>query len=380
MNDLAATLRRDLADQIAAASPPPDPAWISALSAVPREHFVDHSIYRPAPSGWEPTHRAHLSDEEWLRLVYTDQTWVTQVDGVDAADAPYPVVGAPTSSGTKPSLVVRALHATGLRRGDKILEIGTGTGYSTALLCHRLGQKNVVSVEYDTAVARRAAAHLHAAGYAPTLVTADGLRGHQDAAEYDAIVATCSVRSIPRSWLFQITDNGSITCTLSGWMLASAMIRLTLDENGDAHGRFLAGGDSVSYMLARPHERPPRPTLYRHPGDTRPTRIAPSLLTDPTGRFIAQLAAPSAELVTTDDSYVLVDVATGSQAWTEDDSPETTVHQHGPLRLWDQVEDAILTWQKEGAPDITACGMTATPEDQYVWLTGPGGPRWPLPA
>ncbi|MFH8411086.1 ATP-grasp peptide maturase system methyltransferase [Streptomyces sp. NPDC018019] len=379
MTDLAATLRSALAEQVAAKNPSLDPAWAAALAAVPRELFVDHSTYRPTAAGWEPAHRAQLGEEQWLRMVYTDQTWVTQVDGTDAADAQAPLTGAPTSSGTKPSLVVRTLHTTGLRPGDKVLEVGTGTGYSTALLCHQLGQDHVVSVEYDTDVARRAATHLSKAGFAPTLVQADGLRGHQDAAEYDAIVATCSIRSIPRSWLYQITDNGSITCTLSGWMLASGMIRLTLDENGDAHGRFLAGGDTVSYMLARPHERPPRPTLYRHPGDTRPTRIPPSLLTDPTGRFVAQLAAPSAELVTVGDSYVLVDVATGSQAWTESGAPDTAVHQHGPLRLWDQVEDAIMTWQKEGAPDITAFGMTATPDDQYVWLTDADGPCWPLP-
>ncbi|GCD44255.1 ATP-grasp peptide maturase system methyltransferase [Streptomyces paromomycinus] len=378
MNDSAA-LRHALADQVAAASPPPAPVWIAALAAVPRERFMDHSVYRPAPPGWEPVHRARLGEEEWLRMVYTDQTWVTQVDGVDAADAPGPVTGVPTSSGTRPTLVVRTLHAAGLRSGDKVLEIGTGTGYSTALLCHSLGHDHVVSVEYDTGVARRAATRLHAAGYAPTLIQGDGLRGHQEAAEYDAVVATCSVRTIPRSWIFQITDAGSITCTLSGWMLASGMIRLTLDENGDAHGRFLAGGDSVSYMLARPHERPPRPTLYRHPGDTRPARIDPSFLTDPTGRFVAQLGAPSAELVSTGDNYVLIDVATGSQAWTEGGGADTAVHQRGPLRLWDQVEDAVLTWQKEGAPDTTAFGMTAAPEEQYVWLGSPDGPRWFLP-
>ncbi|MGW7553513.1 hypothetical protein ACWGJZ_19985, partial [Streptomyces rimosus] len=52
---------------------------------------------------------------------------------------------------------------------------------------------------------------------------------------------------------------------LDGWMLASGLIRLALDENGNAHGRFLVGGDTVSHTLTR-HERPhPLPPLRRHP-------------------------------------------------------------------------------------------------------------------
>ncbi|MFH8345098.1 hypothetical protein [Streptomyces sp. NPDC018045] len=50
-----------------------------------------------------------------------------------------------------------------------------------------------------------------------------------------------------------------VVCTLSGWMLVSGMIRLTLDENGNAYVRFLAGGATVSYMLARPTNARPAP-------------------------------------------------------------------------------------------------------------------------
>ncbi|MFE2678544.1 methyltransferase domain-containing protein [Streptomyces hygroscopicus] len=48
-------------------------------------------------------------------------------------------------------------------------------------------------------LAESAAASLRTAGYAPTLVTGDGLHGYRDGAEYDAVVATCAVRHIPRS-------------------------------------------------------------------------------------------------------------------------------------------------------------------------------------
>ena len=89
------------------------------------------------------------------------------------------------------------------------------------------------------------------------------------------------------------------------------MIRLVLDDEGTAHGRFT--GDTITYMLARPHERPPSPTFFRLDGDSRRTRLDPGLLEEWAGRFVAQLAAPSAELMTTSSGIILRDVATGSQ-------------------------------------------------------------------
>ncbi|MGW5211158.1 ATP-grasp peptide maturase system methyltransferase [Streptomyces sp. NPDC004051] len=370
-------IRQSLAGELAAQGLLTDPAWRAAVEAVPRELFLGGAVFRSDGARWEPVRRERLGDDEWLRTVYSDTTWVTQVDGISAQEAAGPVSGRPTSSSTLPSLVVRMLELADVQDGDRVLEIGTGTGYSTAVLCHRLGDETVYSVEYDEEVAAAAAQHLRAAGCSPHLVVGDGLRGHQDGAEYDAVIATCAVRTIPPSWLWQLRDGGSITTTISGWMLGSGLIRLVLDEEGVAHGRFAA--DPVSYMLARPHERPPRPTFYTHPGSTRDSWVSPGLLDDWTGLFVAQLGAPSAELVRTGDGLALVDAATGSQAWTERDGDGWTVHQDGPLRLWDQVEDALDVWQKAGSPDQSAFGMTVTEWDQVVWLGDPEGPRWRLP-
>ncbi|MER6141265.1 ATP-grasp peptide maturase system methyltransferase [Streptomyces sparsogenes] len=374
----AARLRRALAEQINENVRITDPAWLAAVEAVPREVFLGTDFYRPSGPTWEPVSRSRMGEDEWLRLAYSDTTWVTQVDGIDPADAAGPLNGRPTSSSTLPSLVVRTLEVAGIRDGDKVLEVGTGTGYSTAILCHRLGEANVTSIEYDPRLAERAAERLHSLGYSPTLVTGDGLQGYGEGGEYDAVVATCAVRHIPRPWLWQVRDDGSITTPLSGWMLASGLIRLTVDDSGIATGRFT--GDTVSYMLARPHERPPRPVFHRLPGRTRPSRVDPALLQEWTGHFIAQLAAPSAEFwISGDNDVVLADVATGSQAWTETDRGGWTVHQHGPLRLWDQVEEALVTWQKAGSPGQAAFGMTVTDEAQTVWLHDPDGPTWSLP-
>lgn len=369
--------RTALADELARGGRLTDPAWRAAVEAVPREVFLGDAVFRQDGAGWTPVRRSQLGEDEWLRLTYADTTLVTQVDGVSAIDAAGPVHGRPTSSSTLPSLVLRMLELAGVSEGGTVLEIGTGTGYSTAILCHRLGDRAVYSVEYDPRLGETAADHLRTAGFAPRLVTADGLRGYQDGPEYDTIIATCAVRTVPPSWLWQLRDAGSIVTTLSGWMLASGLIRLVLDDEGVARGRF--AGDDATYMLARPHERPPRPTFYPHPGTSRTVRFNPDVLDDWTARFVAQLAAPSAELVRTAEGVALLDVATGSQAWTEPDGDGWLVHQDGALRLWDRVEDALARWQAEGAPDQTAFGMTVTEWDQTVWLGDPDGPSWRLP-
>ncbi|MBB5119960.1 ATP-grasp peptide maturase system methyltransferase [Streptomyces eurocidicus] len=379
MNVDSGQYRRELAGAIVATGVLTDPALREAVESVPRELFLGEAVYRPEGAAWVPVRREEVGEAEWIGMACADRTWVTQVDGLDADRADVPVTGSPTSSSTLPSLVVRMLQLADLREGSSVLEIGTGTGYSTAILAHRLGDGRVTSVEYDPGVARRAAARLDAAGYSPFLVVGDGLQGHKERAEYDAVVATCAVRHIPPSWLWQVRVGGTVTTTLSGWMLASGLIRLTVAEDGSASGRFT--GDPVSYMPARPHERPPRPAFFRRRGITRSGRVDPVVLDDWTGHFVAQLAAPSAEVMTTGDGPVLVDVATGSQAWTEPSGSGWTVHQHGPLRLWDQVEEAILLWQGAGAPDQSRFGMTVDAEHaQTVWIGSPDGPSWQLPA
>ncbi|RLU78111.1 methyltransferase [Streptomyces griseocarneus] len=375
---MSSSFRKELADVIAATGALSDPALGTSFERVPREIFLGDAVYRLNGTSWEPLRREVVREEEWLRLACTDQTWVTQVEGVDAIDAPGPLAGNPTSSSTLPSLVARMVQVAGVRDGDTVLEIGTGTGYSTAILADRFGESCVTSVEYDSGIARRAAAHLEAAGYAPNLVVGDGLQGHEERAEYDALIATCAVRHIPAPWLWQVRVGGSITTTVGGWMLASGLVRLVVGEDGGASGRFT--GDTVSYMLARPHERPPRPVFFRRGGDARASLVDPAVLEDWTGHFVAQLGAPSAELMQTGDGVVLVDVATGSQAWTETAGGGWAVHQYGPLRLWDQVESAVRTWQAAGSPDQSAFGMSVSPDcTQTVWLGSPEGPSWRLP-
>ncbi|MEO3874113.1 ATP-grasp peptide maturase system methyltransferase [Nonomuraea sp. B12E4] len=376
MTDMATGLRLALADSLGSTG------WREALMKVPRELFLGKVVYRTdgaRADRWVPLRQSEMSRDDWLSLAYADQTWVTQVGGVLAEDAPDVVIGQPSSSSTLPSLVVLMLEAAGISEGDKVLEIGTGTGYSTALMCARLGDKAVTSIEYDPEVAARAETAISAAGYSPTCVVEDGLNGYAANATYDKVISTCSVRVIPLPWLWQIRSGGTITTPMWGWMGGVAFAHLTVADDGTASGRFMR--EDLCFMTARAHLAPPRPPIITGIGQARPSEIDPTILRNDTALWVAQLAAPQAQCSWGEDTTILLDVSTGSRADTRPDSAGGwTVYQHGPLRLWDAVEEAILTWQGAGSPHQSGFGLTISRDSQRVWLGEPDGPGWQLPA
>ncbi|MEV6395608.1 ATP-grasp peptide maturase system methyltransferase [Streptomyces sp. NPDC051907] len=383
-NETAAALRRRLVEQLVADGVVHDAEVRRAAETVPRELFLGPAIYKPSsPPGvtvWTPTRRDDTPTDEWLRLTYQDQTWVTQLDGVLAEDAAGPVTGgSPTSSSTLPSVILWMIEQAGVTRGKRVLIVGAGTGLSTAYVCEVAGEDHVTSIETDAAAAERARKALAEAGYAPTLITADGLRGYPDRAPYDIVIAFCSMRHVPYGLLQQIEVGGTLLVTLAGWGVAHGLARLAVETDGVAEGRFLPG--YTSFMIARPHDRPPHGPFELLPGDERPSRIDPALLDDWTGRFVAQLAAPSAERLGAGAEQILLDVATGSQARTRraDHGDGWTVIQRGPIKLWNAVEDSIALWESQGSPHLSEFGVTITSDTQRVWLGEPNGPSWALP-
>ncbi|MFJ2808496.1 ATP-grasp peptide maturase system methyltransferase [Kitasatospora sp. NPDC087271] len=376
----SAQLRAALVDGLTGDDAVDDPAWRAAALAVPRELFVGSffaAVPGSNPTAYRPVHR---TDPGWLEQVYSNETLVTQLDGrtrpEDVAEGA--VIGTPSSSSTLPSLVLRMWHQLGAETGHRVLEIGTGTGYSTALGAHRLGDANLTSIEYDPAVGATAAAAIKAAGFAPRLVIGDGLLGDPDGGEYDRLIATCAVRYLPPRWLHQVKPGGVILATLSGWGLGFGLVRLVVTAPGEGTGLFMPG--YTSFMIARPHDRPPRQSLSLLPGDERPSRIDPEVIGTWTGSWVAQLAAPSAERMGAGGHQILSDVATGSQARTmPDPDGGWAVVQRGPLRLWDQVENAVEAWQRAGEPHQEGFGMTVSAAGQRVWVGSADGPGWNLP-
>jgi len=108
-----------------------------------------------------------------------------------------------------PKIEARALQSLALRKTDRALEVGTGSGYLTALLAHRTAQ--VHSVEIAPALAAFGRANIERHGVENvTLETGDAARGWDAAAPYDVIVLTGSVPVLPKSVVEQLAPAGRL--------------------------------------------------------------------------------------------------------------------------------------------------------------------------
>jgi protein-L-isoaspartate(D-aspartate) O-methyltransferase len=114
---------------------------------------------------------------------------------------------------TGPHTVARMTNTLEIRRGDKVLEIGTGSGYQSAYLSNLT--PNVWSIEIIAALARRTRAlydSLIARGYgeyrAIRTRTADGYYGWEEAQPFDKIIVTCGIDHIPPPLLQQLKPDG----------------------------------------------------------------------------------------------------------------------------------------------------------------------------
>ncbi|MEU8885545.1 ATP-grasp peptide maturase system methyltransferase [Streptomyces hydrogenans] len=248
MTDLASERRRMatvLVNEGALKSP-----WLrAAVETVPRERFLHPGVFLDEGRTWRPVTAADTDPDDWLKIAYSVDTLTTQLDGHLAADqAGEPVVGVPTSSSTDPATVVGMIETLDLARGHRVLEIGTGTGYSTALMCHYLGEDNVTTVEVDTQVATRADVALEAAGFSTWTVTGDGLLGHPYRAPYDRVIATCAVHRIPYAWIRQTRPGGVVLGTVGSWPWGTGLARLTVGDDGAAEGSIVGRS---SFMQAR---------------------------------------------------------------------------------------------------------------------------------
>ncbi|MFD4994828.1 ATP-grasp peptide maturase system methyltransferase [Streptomyces buecherae] len=387
----AVRLREAMAKALADDGVLPDPAWRAAVEVVPRHRFVP-GFYLPADERdeqgltvWEPT-TAELDHGRWLAAAYSDTTLITQFDG-DEPDWKQPAArhgGAPTSSSTLPSLVVRMWADAEVGEGHTVLEIGTGTGYSTALACERLGSAAVTSIEVDPRRLEQAARALYGCGYTPTLAVADGLYGYWPEAKFDRVVAACSFRAVPPALLAQARPGGKILLTLSGWLYGYARVLLTVDGSGTAEGQLLGG--TVSFMSARTHAAPaygnPAHWAAGLPEKSRAVRHNPERITAATEeafhlRFLAQSAVPDAQMTTVGEVVHLVDVVTGSAATLTPSDGGWSVRQGGPVRLWERIEHVLDAYDAAGAPGPETFTLRVHEGGQHI--RHPRMPDLPLP-
>ncbi len=120
-------------------------------------------------------------------------------------DHPLPIGEGQTIS--QPYVVALMLEALELKSTDKVLEVGTGSGYVTALLAEMVAQ--VFSIERHASLAANARRVLAALGYANAQVfTGDGSQGLPAAAPFDAIVVSAAAATLPAPLVEQLREGG----------------------------------------------------------------------------------------------------------------------------------------------------------------------------
>lgn len=367
-----------LAGRLAATGSLTQPHWRHALYAVPRHLFVPAVAW----AGDIPLDRS-ADPGRWLDAVYSDVPLVTQID--DGAADVRGGAGLYTSSCSAPGAVTDFLERLDPQPGDRVLEIGTGTGWTAALLSWRAGQDNVTTIEVDAGVAAQAAANLKAAGYSPRLVTGDGAAGWPDGAPYDRVHGTCAVARVPYEWVRQCRPGGVIVTPYQPPSGDGHLVKLTVLRDGTAAGHFECG---ASYMMMRSQRWPAADAAawaeQGPDGDEKSaTSVNPRVIAAaPPGACLAISAwAPGIISSPGDGALWLLDATGPGSSWAcasyEAAAGRFEVQQCGPRHLWDETENAYFWWLELGSPSRDRFGLTVTPGGQQLWLDHRGNPMAP---
>ncbi len=173
--------------------------------------------------------RAGVTDERVLAAVAAvprERFVPPGAESEAALDRPIVIGSGQTTS--QPSLIASMLAALELTGTERVLEIGTGFGYQTALLAHLAAE--VYSIERIASLAERAREHLAACGIEGVEgVVGDGTRGLPDAAPFDAVVMSAAAREVPAALAGQVTEGGRVVAPV-GPDGAQTVVRYTVRD------------------------------------------------------------------------------------------------------------------------------------------------------
>lgn len=190
--------RRRMVDEQIASRDVSDDRVLDAMRKVPRHEFV-------------PAHLAHRAYD----------------------DRPLPIGYDVTIS--QPYIVALMAQALRLRPGDRVLEVGTGSGYAAAVIAEIVD--DVTTVECIGPLAQQARERLAPYGERVRVITGDGSRGHEPHAPYDAIVVTAAAPEIPRPLLDQLAAGGRLVAPVGRGV--EQLVRVTRTEHGDEREELL---------------------------------------------------------------------------------------------------------------------------------------------
>lgn len=172
-----------------------DPKILEAFRAVPREEFLS---------------------EEYRDVAYGDH--------------PLPIEAGQTIS--QPYIVALMIKAAEVKPGDKVLEVGAGSGYAAAVISRIASE--VIAIERQSELVEVASERMRRLGYDNVrIVEGDGTRGWPDDAPFDAILAAASGSHVPPPWVEQLAERGRIVMPVGdpGWV--QKLVKVTKGPAGN---------------------------------------------------------------------------------------------------------------------------------------------------
>ncbi|WP_217169994.1 methyltransferase domain-containing protein [Streptomyces sp. AC512_CC834] len=361
------TCAADLADRVTHRSS----RWRRPVARIPRHVFV--------PAWWEAEDdqwvlRDPVNEGQWYPAAYADRSLVTRV-GPRHADRAKPddhPTGRPTSSATLPSLVVRMFQHARIDDGDELLDVGTGSGYGTALATHRLGAQAVTSIDVDPHLVEAARERLATIGLHPTVEAVDATGPlPAKAGTFDRIVATVSVRTVPVGWLTALCTGGRLVTTIAGTSLI-----LTAEKRADGAAVGRVEWDRAGFMHARHGDNYPAGSsallAAAHDIDGDDVTTGPYPVVDVANAWdldsMLGITVPGIEHAyreVGERRTAIMAHADGSWARaTAVGSEPPTVHQGGPRRLWDILDGIRAYWLQHGELPARGARALVTPDGE----------------
>jgi protein-L-isoaspartate(D-aspartate) O-methyltransferase len=189
-------MRRDLVDSLVSSGYICTESVRGAFLAVPREEFVPE----------------HLRDRAYV-------------------DTPLPIGHGQTISA--PSMIAIMLEKLDLRPGQRVLEIGSGSGYNAVLL-HEMVESRVITVERLPEMVELAKSNIKATGYEGRVevIAGDGTIGYPDEEPYDRILVTAGAPKIPEPLVEQLDSGGILGIPVGRWQGFQDFVAVVKDEDG----------------------------------------------------------------------------------------------------------------------------------------------------
>ncbi len=156
---------------------------------------------------------------------------------------PYAYEDSPLLIGNKqtisqPYMVAYMSEKLDLQKTDKVLEIGTGSGYQTAILAELV--KEVYTIERIKDLSEQAQDVLNSMDYDNIhFIIGNGTKGYQAAAPYDKIIVTAAAKKVPKAFFEQLADGGKLIIPVGGAFIQDLML---YEKKGDTIDKTNLGG------------------------------------------------------------------------------------------------------------------------------------------